>query len=883
MDKYYLNEKEEVLRKLESKEDGLTIEKVQDRLKSNGYNKLNEAKKKTNFSRFIEQFKNVMIIVLLIAAGLSAVVSVIEGESFADVLIILVVVILNAILGVMQESKAEKAIDALKKMSLPYIKVKRNSEVVSVKTEELVVGDIVLLEAGDYIPADLRILESHSLRVEEAALTGESEPVDKFDYVLDVKDDEQIALADRINMAYSGSSIVYGRGEGIVVATGMNTELGKIAKSLTDMASEETPLQKKMNEISKILSVIVVVIAVIMFGVGIMQGTAIIDVFMLAIALAVAAIPEGLAAVITITLAIGVQNMAKEKSIIRKLSSVEALGCTEVICSDKTGTLTQNKMTVRKVFLNNNLIDVTNNDKNIELGLFKDIGILCNDTKINGEELLGDPTETALISFSKNIGVNVDDVINLHKRVEEAPFDSKRKMMTTVNEYNGKYNVFVKGAIESVLNRCNKILVDGVIKDLSDEDKDNIVKVNLNLAKEALRVLAFAYKEENNIPTIETEDDIVKVESDLIFVGLSAMIDPPRKEAKDAVAKCFDAGMIPVMITGDNIDTAMAIAKELGIYTNNYLALTGLELDKLSDEELKEKVENIRVYARVSPENKIRIVKAWKSLGKTVAMTGDGVNDAPAIKGADIGIGMGITGTEVSKSVSSMVLADDNFATIVGAVKEGRRIYKNIQNVIVYLLASNLCEVLIIFFSTLFSENILLPIQILWINLISDTVPAIALGFEKGDEDIMKQKPRKASNGFFTPFLTSRIVVAGLIKTVTLLTIYGIVQNVHGHDIAASCIFIMLAIIEILFSISCRSSNKSIFKIGVFSNKQMNLCISGTLLLQVLVLSFPITREWLGVTDMGFDLYIMVGILSVCIFAILEVSKLIIAKFYKKD
>ena len=730
MKKYYNEETNEVLKKLNSSVEGISNDEAKIRIEQDGYNKLKEAKKKTILSRFIDQFKNVMIIVLLIAAGLSTAVAIIKGHSITDTLIILVVIILNAILGVMQESKAEKAIDALKKMSLPYIKVKRNGKVESVKTEELVVGDIVLLEAGDYIPADLRIIESHSLRVEEAALTGESEPVDKIDGILTT--DENIALGDRINMAYSGSSVVYGRGEGVVVATGMNTELGSIAKSISEMSAEETPLQKKMNEISKILSVLVLIIAGIMFVVGIIQGTPILNVFMLAIALAVAAIPEGLAAVITITLAIGVQKMAKEKSIIRKLSSVEALGSTQVICSDKTGTLTQNKMTVRKLFIDNEVINVTNTNKvDKDISLFNEIGILCNDTKINGEKLLGDPTETALVAFASKVGINVQNVIDAHKRVEEAPFDSKRKMMSTVNVYDAKYLVFTKGALESVLNNCSKILINGKVRKITVEDKENIAKVNLEFAKEALRVLAFAYKEETSVPSIESSEDVEKIEKDLIFVGLSAMIDPPRPEAKEAVSKCFEAGMIPVMITGDNIDTAVAIAKELGIYNNNFLAITGLELDKMDDDELKSKVSDIRVYARVSPENKIRIVRAWKSLGKTVAMTGDGVNDAPAIKGADIGIGMGITGTEVSKSVSSMVLADDNFATIVGAVKEGRRIYKNIQNVIVYLLASNLCEVLIIFFSTLFTQNILLPIQILWINLISDTIPAIALGFEK--------------------------------------------------------------------------------------------------------------------------------------------------------
>ncbi len=883
MDKFHLKTEDEALKVLNSSLEGLSNDEAKKRLEKYGYNKLKEGKKKSMLQRFIEQFKNVMIIVLLVAAVLAAFVSLSHGEPITDTIIILVVVFLNALLGVIQESKAEKAIDALKKMSLPYIKVRRNNEVVSIKTEELVIGDIVLLEAGDYIPADIRLTESHSIRVVESALTGESEPVDKMIDVLAQGEDE-IPLGDRLNMAYSGSSVVYGRGEGVVVATGMDTELGKIATAISEMSNEETPLQKKMNEISKMLSVIVIIIAVIMFILGLVQGSPILDVFMLAIALAVAAIPEGLAAVITITLAIGVQKMAKENSIIRKLSSVEALGSTEVICSDKTGTLTQNKMTVRKIFMDNELIDVTNNVLTKDIGIFKNILILCNDTKINGEELLGDPTETALISFGRNVKLNVDSILEENKRVEEAPFDSERKMMSTVNEYNNEYTVYTKGALESVINACSKILINGVVRDITKEDIDNISKMNLSLAKEALRVLAFAYKPVNEIPTIDNNEDVKNVEKDLIFVGLTAMIDPPRKEAKDAVAKCFEAGILPVMITGDNIDTAIAIAKELGIYTNNYLAMTGIELDKLSEQELLDKVEDIRVYARVSPENKIRIVKAWKSKGKTVAMTGDGVNDAPALKGADIGIGMGITGTEVSKSVSSMVLADDNFATIVGAVKEGRRIYTNIQNVICYLLASNLAEVLIIFFGTIFApDNILLPIQILWINLISDTIPAIALGFEGPEKNIMKQKPRKQTEGFFTPFLTSRIIVAAVIKAVVLFIMYFAVSNVYGHTVASAVVFILLAIIEIFFAMSSRSDRKSILSIGIFSNKNMVLCVVGTLILQFVVLSIPMTREWLHVPDISSSLYPTMAMVVLITFMTLETSKLIIARIFKKD
>ncbi len=884
MERWYTINHNDVISKLNSKIGGLTEEEVKLRLEKNGYNKLKEVKKKSMFSKFLEQFKNVMIIVLIIAALLSAVLSFLENEPLTDTIIILVVIMLNAILGILQESKAEKAIEALKSMSLPYIKVKRNGKISSVKVEELVVGDIVLIEAGDYIPADMRIIECHSLKVEEATLTGESVPVDKSVYTLNVTKD--VALGDRLNMLYSGSSAVYGRAEGVVVAIGMDTELGKIAEAISGIESEETPLQKKMRELSKMLSTIVVVIAVVMFLVGIFQGKPIIDVFMLAIALAVAAIPEGLAAVITITLAIGVQKMAKEKSIIRKLSAVEALGSTEVICSDKTGTLTQNKMTVKRIFIDNKEIDVSNeaNLKELNIDTFSKIFTLCNDT-VSGEDngykvLLGDPTETALISFGEKLNIDKDEYEKIYKRVEEIPFDSTRKMMTTVNEVDGKYMICSKGATESVISNCRYILTDGEVKELTESIRNDILAQNLRLAKDAFRVLSFAYKIDESKLILDNEDDMKKLETDLIFAGMTGMIDPPRPEAKEAVKQCFEAGMIPIMITGDNIDTATAIALELGILTDKSQAVIGIDVDNMSDEELIEKVENIRVYARVSPENKIRIIKAWKKIGKTVAMTGDGVNDAPALKGADIGIGMGITGTEVSKSVSSIILADDNFSTIVVAVKEGRRIYNNIQNVIVYLLASNLAEVLIIFIATLMNKTLLLPIQILWINLVTDTIPAIALGFEKGQPDIMKQKPRKKTEKFFNPFLVSRITIPAILKVIIIFIVYFFVEGTEGAIIASESVFVTLATIEILFSFICRSDRNSIFKIGIFSNIYMVICVVSTLIVQYAILMFPVTRQWLKVEIMPIELYgflVAVALIAVILF---EVVKLTLAKIF---
>ncbi len=889
-DEYYKLNSDETLKKLDTSKEGLSEEEVKTRLQKYGYNKLKETKKKSVFIKFLEQFKDLMLIILIISAIVSAFVSLRTGESITDSIIILFVVLLNAILGVMQESKAEKAIDALKDMSLPYIKVRRKNKVESVKTEELVCGDICLIEAGDSIPADMRIIENHSLRVEESALTGESVSVDKK-VELEISDGRKIALAERVNMLYSGSNVVYGRGEAVVVATGMSTELGKIAEAISSQKTEITPLQKKINELSKVLSIVIVVIAIVIFIVGYLKGNPMLDVFMLAVSLAVAAIPEGLSAVITITLAMGVQKMAKEKAIVRKLSAVEALGSTEVICSDKTGTLTQNKMTLRKIFIDRKLIDIENIESLEQLELqenvntndilkLANIGVLCNDTTF-GEDggrkvLLGDPTETCIIDFCSKIGFDKEAMDKSFPRIDEIPFDSTRKLMTTVNEFKEENMICTKGAVESILEKSTRILINGKIEDLTDKLKDEILESNLKMAENAIRVLAFAYK------NAKKNEEIKDKESELIFVGLVGMIDPPRKEAKRAVERCFNAGIIPVMITGDNIITAKAIAKELGIYTEGTKAITGLELDNMSDEELYKEVESIRVYARVSPENKIRIVKAWKKHGKIVAMTGDGVNDAPALKGADIGVGMGITGTDVSKSVSSMVLADDNFATIVVAVKEGRRIYSNIQNVIAYLLASNLAEVLIVFIATLFNKVLLLPIQILWINLITDTLPAIALGFEKEERGLMRQKPRNSNKRLFTPFLACRIVIPGVIKAIVIFVLYFLIENMYNPQIASGAIFVTLSAIEMLFAFICRSDKKSIFKIGILSNKPMIFCILGALALQIIIIMVPVLSAWLGIPKMPLDVYGIVILTTILTVIIFEIVKIILGKIFNE-
>ncbi len=881
MDKAYRYKVDEVLEKLESNINGLDVTEAENRHIEFGPNKLVEAKKKTLLSRFIDQMKNVMIIILLIAAVVSFVVAKIENESFTDSIVIFAVVIMNAVLGVAQESKADKAIESLKKMSLPYIKVRRSGKIESIKTEELVVGDIVLIEAGDFVPADMRLIECNSIRVEEASLTGESLPVSKF---VDAIGDET-PLAERRNMLYSGSSVVYGRGEGVVTAIGMDTELGKIATMLTDTKESLTPLQKKMNEISKVLSVVVVVIGLAMVVLGLFQNNPLLEIFMLSVSLAVAAIPEGLPASITIILSISVQKMAKEHSIIRKLASVETLGATEIICSDKTGTLTQNKMTVTEINFGGQKIlaeDIKYDSKNEVLDVFVKNMMLCNDVKLNatGEGFLGDPTEIALVELGVKLGLDKELIDTRYKRVAELPFDSERKLMTTVNNQEEKLIVNVKGATEGLVNICTKAVIDGNLVDMTEEVKTQILETNNEMSSRALRVLGFAYKEVDKVPDEVTTDTL---ENDLIYVGLVGMIDPPRPEVKQAVKDCFSAGMIPIMITGDSISTATAIAKDIGILTEGKEAITGQELDNLTDEEFEKRIENIRVYARVSPENKVRIVKVWKKLGKTVAMTGDGVNDAPALKNADIGVGMGITGTEVSKSVASMVLTDDNFASIVVAVKEGRRVYKNIQNVIAYLLASNIAEVLIVFIAKIFNSTIFSPLHLLWINLITDAIPAMTLGFEPADKNSMKEKPRKANEKFFNPFLITRIIVPAIIKSIMVLVLYFFVESnpMYNHEHAMTVAFIALSFAELLFAFVIRSDRKTIIGTGLTTNPQLLIGVVAIMLIQICVIFIPAISGIFGLVHLDSMLYILSIGAAVIYMIVADVAKLIVAKMFK--
>ena len=846
-------------------EKGLTLEEVKKRQEKYGYNELKATKKKTLLQRFIDQFKDFSIIVLIIAAIVSGAVGIAEGEGITDTIIILIVVLLNAIIGVTQESKAEKSLEALQKLTDHASKVIRNGEVTVIPAKELVPGDIVVLDTGDYIPADLRIIEAVNLKSQEASLTGESVPVEKTTSTIEEK---EIGIGDRVNMLFSSSLVTYGRGKGIVVETGMTTEVGKIAGMINSTQKQETPLQQKLNRLGKTLGIAALVICVFIFIVGLIQGKEPIHMFMTAVSLAVAAIPEGLVAVSTIVLAIGVQKMVKRNAIVKRLPAVETLGSATVICSDKTGTLTQNKMTVEKIFINSETKDIEEYKNNINEDIKKLVyaNMFCNDTKISKDgTLTGDPTETALVDMAFKLDFD-PSIYDRTPRVEEIPFDSDRKLMTTVNEMDEKYIVFTKGGVDELLNNCNSYLLNGEIKQNLSEYIKTIKQENENMAKEALRVLACAYKEIDHKPT---KEDISSLEKDLIFVGMVGMIDPPREEAKKAVEKCKTAGIKTVMITGDHKITATAIAKKLGILENEDEAITGLELEKMSDEELEKNVRHYSVYARVSPEHKVRIVKAWQKNGEIVAMTGDGVNDSPALKTSDIGCAMGIVGTDVAKEAADVILTDDNFATIVSAVEEGRRIYDNILKVIQFLLSSNVGEIVVLFIATLCTPlfanwfgitdithlEILLPIHILWINLVTDSLPALALAFDPANSDIMKRKPLKPSKGVFTKGMVWRIIYQGImIGGLTLAAFMIGLGTTHEPigdlsleeskiEVGQTMAFVTLALSELVHVFNVRNNKKSLFRSKVFNNSKLIWAILASAALMFVILLVPGLRE----------------------------------------
>ena len=844
--KHYLSTPEEVFKETSSSEKGLTSEQAQKRLEENGKNRLEEGKKKSVIRRLLEQFADPMIIILIVAAAISGITAAFEGGFPSDVIIILFVVILNAILGVVQESKAEKAIEALQEMAAATSKVERDGKVMQIKSEDLVVGDVIILEAGDAVPADARIIESASLKIEEAALTGESVPVNKFIDIINLKDTEKdVPLGDRKNMMYMGSSVVYGRGRAVVTATGMDTEMGKIAGALAQAQDGQTPLQKKLAQLSKILSFIVIGICAVIFAIGIIRELVtgnqiglefLLDTFMIAVSLAVAAIPEGLAAVVTVVLSIGVTNMSKKNAIIRKLTAVETLGCAQIICSDKTGTLTQNKMTVVEHY--------GDDEKMLATGM-----ALCTDVNIDeNKEIIGEPTEAALVAYALTLDLNKNDLSKNEPRVAEAPFDSMRKMMSTVHSKDGAYIQYTKGAPDEVLKCCTKILKDGKVRDITEADRTEILKKNKEYADRALRVLACSFKELSEIPADQSPEAL---EKDLVFCGLVGMIDPVRPEVKAAIEECRTAGIRPIMITGDHKDTATAIAMELGIIDSPDAAITGAQLNEISDEDFEKDVEKYSVYARVQPEHKVRIVNAWKKRGMITAMTGDGVNDAPSIKSADIGVGMGITGTDVTKNVADMVLADDNFATIVSAVEEGRRIYDNIRKSIQFLLASNLSEVLSIFFANLLGFTILKPVHLLWINLVTDCFPALALAMEKGEKNIMSRPPRNSKDGIFSGGVGFDIFYQGLFVTGLTLAAYFIghyieagVWEITNSPDGMTMAFLTMSMCEIFHSLNMRSQRGS--TVAMTFRGSHNMYLFGSCLMSLLMTTIVIYVPFLA-------------------------------------
>ena len=881
---FYNQSKEKTLSYFSTDSGGLSSSEAQNRLDKYGKNKLAEAKKESPLRRFFKQLSEPMTIILIVAAAISASVEIYEGLSSghfgfpADVVIILAVVLINAILGVFQESKAEKAIEALQEISGATSKVIRGGRQLTIKSEDLVIGDIIVLEAGDAVPADARLIECASIKAEESALTGESVPVSKTDEIIDT---ENVSLGDRKNMVYMGSVIVYGRGKAIVTQTGMDTEMGKIATALTNAQEGKTPLQIKLSQLSKILTVLVIIISILVFGINIARELIIngsftfdkiMDFFMIAISLAVAAIPEGLSTVVTIVLSIGVTNMSKQNAIIRKLTAVETLGCTQIICSDKTGTLTQNKMTVVEHF-------------GYDESLLANAMSLCSDAEFDTHEntTVGEPTECALVNYAEKVGVSKNEQKHLFARIGEVPFDSMRKMMTTVHKsQDNKIIQFTKGAPDEILKICTHAIINGESVSITNEIQSSIINENKRMADKALRVLAVAYKVHEEEPT---QYDNSALENEMCFIGMVGMIDPIRPEVKPAIEKCRLAGIRPIMITGDHKDTAIAIAKELNILDSPNEAITGAELDQINETDFEKMVENYSVYARVQPEHKTRIVNAWRKKGKITAMTGDGVNDAPSIKNADIGVGMGITGTDVTKNVADMILADDNFATIVSAAGEGRRIYDNIRKAIQFLLASNLSEVLTIFFATLLGiENIFLAVHLLWINLITDCFPALSLGMEQPEDNVMKRAPRDSKEGIFAGGLGGAVIYQGALVTLITLISYFIGRDYLSNSysslyspemIGTSMAFLTLSMAEIFHAFNMRSLHGSIFKM-----KTQNLWLIGAGLLSFVLTALVIEIDFLAnafsLANLNLREYAIAILLAITVIPIVEIVKLII-------
>ncbi|MBR2861693.1 MAG: calcium-translocating P-type ATPase, PMCA-type [Clostridia bacterium] len=865
--KEYLKTSQEVLEKLNTNQNGgLSESEAKSRLEKNGPNKLKEGKKDSLIKKFFAQLADPMIIILICAAAVSAFTAVYSNESPADTIIILAVVLINAVLGVFQESKAEKAIEALQAMTAAQSKVVRDGKLMHVKSEELVVGDIIILEAGDDVPADARILESASLKVEEAALTGESVPVEKHSDVLS----GEVSLGDRKNMVYMGSAVVYGRCVAVITAVGMETEMGKIADALAQAEDGQTPLQIKLAQLSKILTWLVLGICVVVFVIDLLRIetlnlVSVMETFMIAVSLAVAAIPEGLAAVVTIVLSIGVTNMSKRRAVIRKLTAVETLGCAQVICSDKTGTLTQNKMTVVEHYASDEKLLAT-------------AMALCSDAVLDENNVaMGEPTEAALVQYAFTLDLKKGDLEATAPRISEAPFDSMRKMMSTVHNAKGSIVQYTKGAPDELLKKCKFILTENGVEELTDEKRAQVLDKNKEFADSALRVLGAAYKNYEAAPENTAPEQI---ENELIFIGLVGMIDPVRPEVKDAIDICRAAGITPVMITGDHKDTAVAIALQLGIIKDKAEALTGADIDKISDEEFEQTIEKYHVYARVQPEHKVRIVKAWRAKGCITAMTGDGVNDAPSIKNADIGVGMGITGTDVTKNVADMVLADDNFATIVSAVEEGRRIYDNIRKAMQFLLSANLAEVITIFTATLIGFEILGPVHLLWINLVTDTFPAVALGMEQAEDNVMQREPRSAREGVFAGGMGFDILFQGVIVSAITLAAYFVGANLGGAEHGMTMAFVALSMTEIFHAFNMRSRRASVLQVKGH-NKVLWLSMLMSLVLTVIILFVQPIAQVFGFTQITVPEFLIAVGIAFVIIPVVEITKFVQRKINK--
>lgn len=885
MSNWYSKTKDQTLIDLETNEqNGLTDEIVSERLKQYGSNELATKQKRTLWQRIFAQINDVLVYVLIIAALISAFV----GE-WADASIIALVVVLNAVIGVVQESKAEQALEALKKMATPKAIVKRNGELKEIPSEHVVPGDIVMLDAGRYIPCDLRLIETANLKVEESALTGESVPVDKDAiYHPSMRSDEQVPLGDQKNMAFMSTLVTYGRGVGVAVETGMNSQIGKIATLLHEADDDMTPLQKSLAQVGKYLGFVAVAICIVMFLIGFLQGRDTLEMFMTAISLAVAAIPEGLPAIVSIVLAIGVQRMIKQNVIIRKLPAVEALGSVTIICSDKTGTLTQNKMTVTHFYSDNTYdrLESLNVNNDAQRLLLENM-VLCNDASYNNESQTGDPTEIALLVAGTTFNMQKDHLEKIHERVNEVPFDSDRKMMSTVHMYNESYYSMTKGAIDKLLPRCTHIFKNGKIEILTDSDKNQILEAARSMSQEALRVLSFAFKQYDS-----NDVDINHLEENLIFIGLVGMIDPPRTEVKDSIKECKKAGIRTVMITGDHKDTAFAIAKELGIAEEISEIMIGTELDNVSDTELASKINHLNVFARVSPEHKVKIVKALRAKGNIVSMTGDGVNDAPSLKQADVGVAMGITGTDVAKGAADVVLTDDNFSSIVKAVEEGRNIYRNIKKSILFLLSCNFGEIIALFLAILLGwATPLRPIHILWVNLITDTLPALSLGVDPEDPDVMKEKPRHAKESLFSgsvPFLIFNGVIIGLLTLIAFIAgakfytgdtnLFPLFPERIDDDAllhAQTMAFVVLSFSQLVHSFNLRSRTKSIFSIGIFTNKYLVFSLLIGVLMQVCIISIPPLANIFGVHALTMRDWGFVLLLSIIPLVVNEIIKLV--------